>query len=211
MWGILKFPHPESAAPNGILAVGGDLKVETLVDAYSRGIFPWPQEGTPLLWFSPPERGVLIFDHFRIPKSVQRLVKKNDFKITFNTSFKDVIENCSKIPRDHESGTWILPSMIEAYVKLHSLGYALSIEAWKNEELVGGLYGVLIKGVFSGESMFFKESGASKLCLIHLVEHLKSQGHEWMDIQMVTPVLELFGGEYISRQNFLNMLSNSQT
>ena len=177
----MKFPDPNSADAHGLLAVGGDLSTETLLSAYSQGIFPWPQKDIPLLWFSPPERGILDFKNYKIPKSTQKLMKKHSFEIKMNTDFAQVIENCSKIPRDHESGTWILPEMVEAYKELHKKGHAHCVEAWDGDNLVGGLYGVLIKGVFSGESMFFKETGASKLCLIHLVDHLKSQGHEWMD------------------------------
>lgn len=202
----MKFPHPEQTDSHGLLCAGGQLSCELLIEAYSQGIFPWPQEDIPLLWFCPPERGVLFFKNFHIPKSVKKIVDKNEITLTMNQDFSSVIENCSKIPRSGESDTWILPEMVEVYKELHQKGLALSVEAWRGEKLVGGLYGVLINGVFSGESMFFFESGASKLCLIHLVEHLKSQGHEWMDIQMVTPILEQFGGEYIARKKFLDML-----
>ena len=187
---------------------GGVLSTETLRLAYAQGIFPWPQEGYPLLWFSPPERGLLFFDQFKIPKTTQKKIKQKEFEIKFNTDFKQVIENCSKIPRNHETGTWILPEMIDAYIDLHQQGEAICVEAWKNNKMVGGLYGVLMKGVFSGESMFFKESEASKVCLVELVNHLKTQGHEWIDIQMVTPLLEQFGGEYIARKKFLAMLKD---
>ena len=188
--------------------MGGDLKLETLKLAYSQGIFPWPQPGYPLLWFSPPERGVLFFRNFKIPKSTQKLIKKSEFKITMDQDFPQVIENCARVPRDAESGTWILPEMVDAYKGLHKKGMAHSVEAWRGEKLVGGLYGVLVDGVFSGESMFFKESEASKVCLVHLVDHLKENKHEWIDIQMVTPLLEQFGGEYIPRHQFLKMLKD---
>ena len=187
--------------------MGGQLSVEILRDAYTHGIFPWPQENTPLLWFSPPERGVLDFAEFKIPSSVKKLTNKQRFRITKNREFLQVIENCSRIPRKGESGTWILPAMVKVYTELHQLGLAHSYEAWREDELVGGLYGVQFQGLFSGESMFYRESGASKVCLVHLVEDLKEQGHEWMDIQMVTPVLELFGGKYITRKDFLGRLS----
>jgi leucyl/phenylalanyl-tRNA--protein transferase len=200
------FPDPESATPEGIIAIGGDLSVERLRAAYTVGIFPWPQRGFPLLWFSPPQRGILRFKNFKVPKSTQRKIRQKAFKVTLNQAFDEVIENCAKVPRTSDSATWILPEMIEAYKELHRQGYALSFEAWQKDKLVGGLYGVLFNGVFSGESMFHKKSEASKVCLVHTVEHLKSLGHRWMDIQMVTPLLEQFGGEYIPRKTFLNLL-----
>lgn len=200
------FPNPETSHPDGLVAMGGDLSSGTLEEAYSKGIFPWPQQGLPLLWFCPHERGVLFFKNFKVPKATQKKIKQQFFEITFNKDFQAVIENCARIPRNHESGTWILPEMVEAYTELHRQGKAISVEAWRNQQLVGGLYGVIIDGVFSGESMFFKESEASKVCLVHLVEFLKKQGHQWIDIQMVTPLLEQFGGEYIPRQQFLAML-----
>lgn len=203
----MKFPDPEHSNADGLLLVGGELNTEVLLDAYSKGIFPWPQEGYPLLWFCPKERGILEFENFKIPKSTQKKLKQNEFSISFNQAFDQVIENCSKIPRNHETGTWILPEMVAAYKELHKQGYAMSVEAWKAEQLVGGLYGVLVNGLFSGESMFFKETEASKVCLVHLVEKLKSEGHSWIDIQMVTPLLEQFGGAYIPRRQFLNRLA----
>lgn len=202
----MKFPDPESASPDGLLAMGGDLKTETLEEAYSIGVFPWPQQGYPLIWFSPPKRGVLFFSDFKIPKSTQKALSRKQFVLTINKAFKDVIENCARIPRNSETGTWILPEMVDAYLRLHQQKKALSVEAWRDGKLVGGLYGVLINSVFSGESMFFKESEASKVCLVHLVEHLKPMGLEWIDIQMVTPLLKQFGGEYIARKEFLKML-----
>mgnify|MGYP000704681205 CR=1 FL=1 len=207
---MIEFPDPRQTDENGLLAVGGDLTTENLLSAYTKGIFPWPQEGFPILWFSPEERGILDFDDFHIPKSVDKELRKKEFRITVNEGFDRVIENCSKIPRSEQDGTWILPEMLEAYKKLNQEGHAHSVECWREKDLVGGLYGVYIKGIFSGESMFYKESGASKACLIYLVDHLKSLGNTWMDIQMVTPVLELFGGDYISRDEFLKRLEASQ-
>ena len=205
----MKFPDPESTDSEGLLCVGGDLSQETLELAYSQGVFPWPQEGLPLLWFCPPRRGILFFKEFKIPKSTRKIFNKKTFKLTLNHEFGQVIENCAKIPRGN-GGTWISPEMIEAYKKLHSRGKAISVEAWWEGQLVGGLYGVLIKGVFSGESLFFKKSEASKLCLVYLVESLKPLGHQWMDIQMVTPVTRQFGGQLIPRKTFLNLLKDRQ-
>ncbi|MEM7645642.1 MAG: leucyl/phenylalanyl-tRNA--protein transferase [Pseudomonadota bacterium] len=208
-WNIFLFPDPENANSDGLLAMGGDLSLATLQSAYTQGIFPWPQEGFPLLWFSPPQRGVLFFEKFKVPKTTQKAINKNTFQITINEAFSDVIRSCAKIPRDKESGTWILPEMIEAYENLHLKGYAKSVEAWVDGDLVGGLYGVDFEGLFSGESMFFKTSEASKVCLVALVEELQKEGRTWMDIQMVTPLLEQFGGEYIPRKKFLDMLKAS--
>ncbi len=204
------FPDPEQANANGLVAVGGDLSAATLEEAYTSGIFPWPQQDYPLLWFSPPERGILRFQDFKIPNSTQRKIKQETFKLTMNQAFMQVIENCARIPRHHENRTWILPEMVQAYSELHRLGHGISVEAWFEDHLVGGLYGVLFKGVFSGESMFFKKSEASKVCLVHLVEELRQQGHTWIDIQMVTPLLEQFGGVYVPRSQFLKMLKQRQ-
>lgn len=196
------FPDPLTAADDGLLCYGGDLSIETLVDAYGHGIFPWPQEGLPLLWFSPLERGVLDFSEVHWPKRFLRDLKDESFQITFNQAFPAVIRECAKVPRSHEMGTWITPAIQKAYVKFHEAGYAHSVECWHNDELVGGLYGVCVKGVFAGESMFYKVSNASKRCLYGLVAKLQASGFEWIDIQMVTPVLETLGGKYISREDF---------
>lgn len=215
---MIEFPDPRQTDENGLLAIGGELTTEVLISAYSQGIFPWPQAMPgnpslkyPILWFSPVERGILDFKKFHIPKSVKKNLRKQNFKVTHNQAFDEVIEKCAIQKRPDQEGTWILPDMLEAYKKLHREGYAHSFEAWQENKLVGGLYGVYIKKVFSGESMFYEKSGASKACLIDLVEWLKRQGNNWMDIQMVTPVLELFGGEYIARDDFLQLLEKTQT
>lgn len=206
----MKFPNPENAGPGGLLALGGDLQPQTLELAYSQGIFPWPQEGKPLLWFSPDPRGVLFFDQFKIPKSTRKAMRNKRFTLTQNKAFLQVIENCATRPRHPSMETWILPEMIDAYLELHHLGRALSVEAWLDSELVGGIYGVQFRGVFSGESMFYKASEASKVCLAHLVENLSQQGHQWMDIQMVTPLLAQLGAVTVSRKKYLAMLSERQ-
>jgi len=197
------FPDPRLAGEEGLLCVGGDLAVATLVEAYSNGIFPWPQEGVPLMWFSPSHRGVLDFEELHWPRRFLRELKDDSFEITFNKAFARVIHECAAIPRTHESGTWILPPMEKAYTRFHEAGYAHSVECWHAGELVGGLYGVYVGGVFSGESMFHKRSGASKRCLFSMIEKLRANGLQWIDIQMVTPVLQTFGGKYISRDEFL--------
>jgi len=206
-----RFPNPRAAGSDGLLCYGGDLEVDTLLEAYRSGIFPWPQEGLPLLWFSPEARGVLDFGQVHWPRRFLRSLRspKNEFRVTFNRAFEDVIHECSSVPRSHESGTWILPEVERAYLRFHRAGHAHSVECWRGDRLVGGLYGVYVDGVFSGESMFFKASDASKRCLFALVDALKANGLEWMDIQMVTPVLESLGGKYISRDDFLTRLKKA--
>jgi leucyl/phenylalanyl-tRNA--protein transferase len=201
------FPDPREATEDGLLCIGGTLDVPTLVQAYSKGIFPWPQEGYPLLWFSPPKRGVLDFADLHLGRSFLKEVERTTLRFSFNENFEDVIHNCAKVPRAHEAGTWILPEMVSAYIELHHAGHAHSIEAWRGSELVGGLYGVYIGGVFSGESMFYKESNASKLCFFKLISFLQKKGLTWLDTQMVTPLVEGMGGKYISRDEFLDRIT----
>lgn len=204
------FPDPRLAGEDGLLCVGGDLRVETLVQAYWNGIFPWPQEGVPLLWFSPAKRGILDFSDLHWPRRFLRELKDDSYRITFDTAFERVIHECAAIPRTHESGTWILPPIEGAYSRFHQAGYAHSVECWQGDELVGGLYGVYVGGVFSGESMFYKVKGASKRCLYALIEKLTAAGLRWMDIQMVTPVLQTFGGKYVSRDEFLSRVARAK-
>lgn len=203
----VEFPDPRETLAEGIIAIGGRLDVPTLYAAYSRGIFPWPQPGLPMLWFSPEKRGVLIFQNFKVSESLRRFRRRNP-QITFtqNQAFHRVMEECAKQPRPGQDGTWITSSMLRAYQDFFEAGYCLSVEVWEGEELIGGIYGVLVEGVFSGESMFFRRPNASKLALWNLVEVLMEQGHEWMDVQMVTPVVASFGGKYIDREDYLNML-----
>lgn len=202
----VNFPDP-SILPedsDGLVHVGGNLEVETLVKAYSLGIFPWPlEEKYPLFWFCPEKRGVIDFSDLHIPRSLKKIRAKEQFHFTFNKCFKKVMQECAAQPRPGQEGTWITKAMIPAYEKFHKEGYAHSIECWQGDTLVGGLYGVYVKGVFSGESMFYKVPNASKLSLITLVEKLGSLGLTWMDIQMTTPVTQLLGGHYISRKDFL--------
>lgn len=202
----VKFPDPWilPEESDGLIYIGGNLNTENLVQAYSLGIFPWPlEEIYPLFWFCPQPRGVLDFVDLHIPRSLERLRKKKTYHFTFNKAFEQVITECAKQPRPGQDGTWIIPQLIPAYTKFHEEGYAHSIECWRGKELVGGLYGVFVKGVFSGESMFHKEDNVSKLCLVETVLKLQSLGLKWMDIQMLTPVTEHLGGHYISRRDFL--------
>jgi leucyl/phenylalanyl-tRNA--protein transferase len=203
----IDFPDPRDVLAEGVIAIGGKLDVGTLYTAYRKGIFPWPQEGYPMLWFSPDKRGILDFKDLHIPHSLKKYrVGHPEYKYSVNQDFRQVIEECAKQPRPGQNGTWILPAMKHAYVEFFEEGYAMSVEVKLDNILVGGIYGVLVEGVFSAESMFYKKSNASKLALWHLIEILQGLGHQWMDIQMVTPVTESFGGQYVERDIFLKML-----
>jgi leucyl/phenylalanyl-tRNA--protein transferase len=208
----IDFPDPRDAMIEGVLAVGGLLDEGTLYTAYSKGIFPWPHPDYPLLWFSPEKRGILEFKELHLSRSFQKFLRHHDeeFQVTMDQAFPQVIRECARQPRPGQDGTWILPSMLKSYVDFHKAGYAHSIEVWLNRQLVGGIYGVFVKGVFSGESMFYKTPNASKLALYHLIQILKSWGLEWMDTQMVTPVTESFGGKYLEREEFLEKLKRTQ-
>lgn len=206
---IEEFPNPEDTTEDGIVALGGDLEPESLVLAYSQGIFPWPIPDLPLPWFCPPMRAILSFDDLKLPKSLKKIQKKKGYRYTIDQDFRAVIEACSLRPRGQN--TWITPEMKEAYIRLHEFGYAHSVEVWRENELVGGLYGVSVLGTYAGESMFHRESDAAKLGLLHLIEHLKSRGLEWIDIQMLTPHLEALGAKEISRRDFLDLLHDTQS
>lgn len=201
---MTRLPPARAPIEDGLIAYGGDFSVELLREAYTKGIFPWPQEESPILWFSPDPRGVLDFADFHVPRSLQKWARRNShLRVTLNQAFKEVVRQCRLQARPGQSGTWILPEMEDAYTQLFKFGEALSIEIWDGDGLIGGIYGVVVGGVFSGESMFHLKPNASKLALWKLVEVLQSKGHHWMDIQMVTPVLAGFGGKLISRDEFL--------
>lgn len=204
------FPDPALPTLDGIVAMGDDISVDILLEAYSFGIFPWPHPKLPCLWFCPDERGVLDFSDLHISRSLQKFMRKTEFQVTFDQDFKSVVEECSLVPRSGQTGTWITPPIMRAYQKFFSAGYAHSVECWHEGRLVGGLYGVYVGGVFSGESMFFKESQASKFCLLKLIEKLQTQGLTWMDIQMVTPVTAALGGRYISKSEYLERLEKAK-
>lgn len=204
------FPDPHKTPPDGLVAISHDLPIEVLLESYSFGIFPWPHKDSPILWFCPEERGILDFKDFHISKSLRKIQRQQDYRITFNMCFEKVIKNCARVHRPGQSETWITESIREKYYEFHQRGYAHSVECWMDGELVGGLYGVYVAGVFSGESMFFNRSNASKLCLIHLIDVLKFNGLNWMDVQMVTDVVRSMGGKYIDRNQFLKRLENSK-
>ena len=204
------FPDPLQTPPDGVVAVSDDIPLEALLESYSFGIFPWPHKDTPVLWFCPEERGVLDFKDFHISKSLKKFQRQTQYTVTFNQNFEQVIKNCARVHRPGQADTWITDNMREKYLEFHQNGYAHSVECWMDGELVGGMYGVYVAGVFSGESMFFNKSNASKLCIIHLVEVLKQNGLNWMDVQMVTDVVRSMGGKYIDRRQFLNRLEYSK-
>ena len=204
---VLEFPPVERADEHGLLAVGGDLEVSSLIKAYTQGIFPWPiSTDLPLAWFSPDPRGILCYSDLKLSSSLKKFIKQTNFKVSFNQNFEKVIKHCSSIPRKNDSETWITPEIVEAYIDLHYAGHAYSIEVKNGNELVGGLYGVNIGNYVSGESMFYKQSNASKLALISLMEHLNKNQIDWLDTQMVTPVVETLGGKEITRSEFLAKL-----
>ena len=202
------FPSVESADEDGLLAIGGDLEVDTLITAYQHGIFPWPVSlDLPLAWFSPNPRGILFAEKIHISKSFSKFLKKNTFKVTFNQAFSEVIKLCAISSRKNQSSTWITSDIINGYEKLFKAELAYSVEVWNDDNLVAGLYGVCMGNFVSGESMFTKEDDASKLALYSLMVRLKEKKVTWLDTQMVTSVVEGFGGMYISRPEFLQMIS----
>jgi leucyl/phenylalanyl-tRNA--protein transferase len=203
----LFFPAVTQADREGILAIGGDLSPQRLQLAYQSGIFPWFEEGEPIIWWSPNPRMVLFLEELIISKSMRNILNRNSFTVTFNQKFRDVISNCQNIERDGQKGTWITNDMIDAYVKLHEMGIAKSVEVWHNEELVGGLYGIDLGHVFCGESMFSKVSNASKVAFIALVENLKKQNYKLVDCQVYNPHLESLGCREIERDDFMEILS----
>jgi leucyl/phenylalanyl-tRNA--protein transferase len=202
------FPPLENAMiePNGLLAAGGDLSPQRLLEAYRRGIFPWYSRGQPILWWSPDPRMVVFPEELKVSKSLAKRLKKNDFEVRTDTAFKEVMLACGSAPRDGQHGTWIVPEIVEAYCKLHELGYAHSVETWMDGELVGGLYGVAIGKMFYGESMFHKATDASKIAFVHLVRWLHRQDFGMIDCQMHTPHLESLGGREIPRHEFEEIL-----
>lgn len=199
----LIFPKPDLAEEDGLLAIGGDLSVERLLLAYENGIFPWFNEDDPILWYSPPQRFVLYPNQIKISKSMAKILKSGVFNVTYNQAFELVINNCAQVYRKEQEGTWINKLMINAYLNLHKKGFAHSLEVWEGTELVGGLYGVFMNGVFCGESMFSKKSNASKAALIWLCENAKIR---LIDCQVYTPHLESIGAVLIDRSAFLEVL-----
>ena len=205
------FPPVDEADRHGILALGGDLSVRRLVNAYSHGIFPWFEDDQPVIWWSPDPRFVLFPEKLCVSKSMRQVLARGIFRITYDARFRDVIVECSKSPRRNQHGTWITHDMIEAYCILHKEGLAHSVEVWNNDSLVGGLYGVSIGKIFCGESMFAKESNDSKAGFITLVGDLVQKDFLLIDSQVHTDHLESLGAEEISRKEYLRILAEALT
>ena len=211
----VEFPSVQLAAEDGLLAVGGDLQSKRLISAYSQGIFPWFSDDEPLLWWSPDPRAIIELDNFVASRSLKKLARKKKYKVTLNHAFDRVIEACSSTPRKNpntgelNSETWITEDMIGAYRQLNGLGLAHSVEVWNGDMLVGGLYGVGIGKVYCGESMFHIESNTSKLAMLALVEHMKSQNMAFIDCQLPTDHLSSLGANVLPRKNFIEKLENN--
>lgn len=204
----IAFPPVERTAKSGLLAVGGDLSPERLLAAYREGIFPWYGDGEPILWWSPDPRFVLFPNELRVSRSMGQFLKKGFVRITFDQAFREVIAACRR-PRPGQDGTWITTEMREAYAVLHDLGFAHSVEVWRQKELVGGLYGVSLGRAFFGESMFSAIPNASKAALITLVSHLRDRGFDLIDCQVETAHLAGLGARLIPRRDFCALLKQS--
>ena len=200
----LVFPDPSLCEPDGLLAIEGDLSPDRLLLAYSNGIFPWFSQGEPILWWSPNPRFIVYPKNIKISHSMKKLIKKNTYKVSFDTCFREVISNCSMIRK--ETGTWITNEMIEAYCKLHELGYAHSVETWFDGKLVGGLYGISMGKCFFGESMFSTMDNASKFAFISFGKVLEEKGFSIIDCQVHTNHLESLGAVNMTRENFLELI-----
>lgn len=203
------FPNPLYASNEGLLAYGGDLSPTRLLTAYTKGIFPWYNQDDPILWWSPNPRFILEFDEFKVSKSLRKTINKNIFEVRFDTNFRKVMEECSKIPRQGQKGTWILPEVIDAYCVLFEMGFAHSFESYYEGELVGGGYGISIGDIFCGESMFAKKTDASKVALYHLVQRLKKNDYRLIDCQIPTPHLRSLGAKELDRESFLDLVYKS--
>ncbi len=205
----LDFPPAWLARSDGLLCIGGDLSTRRLLLAYENGIFPWFSEAEPILWWSPDPRLVLFPEDINISKSLKKKIRKNHFKVRVDSSFEQTIAACAKPRKNEPEGTWLVNEMIEAYIKLHTLGYAHSVETFREDKLVGGLYGVCLGGSFFGESMFSFESDASKIALVALATHLKKFCFDLIDCQVTTSHLLRMGATEISRNSFLDIINQS--
>lgn len=205
----IAFPPPNLATEDGLLALGGDLSVDRLVEAYRNGIFPWYSDGEPLLWWSPDPRLIIYPHQYRPAKSLRQIINQKHFEVAFDTHFKEVIAACAENPRKDQEGTWITPEMEKAYINLHQAGYAHSVEAFQDGKLVGGLYGVSLGKAFFGESMFFRVSNASKVAFHHLVNFCQENSFQFIDAQQDTPHMRRLGGVLVSRRDFLFLLGKA--
>ena len=195
---------PDYASPEGIVGVGGDLTVATMLEAYRNGIFPWFNDGDPVIWWCPDPRAIIPMDTLHIPRRLRSVLKSGRFRHTLNKDFEGVIRGCREVRLDE--GTWITEEVVEAYCELHRLGHAHSLEVWEHDRLVGGIYGVTIGGLFAGESMFYRVPEASKCALVWMVEHLLKQGYVLFDTQIINEHTERFGAIDIPRDNYMAML-----
>lgn len=202
------FPPVEHALrePDGLLAIGGDLAPERILSAYRHGIFPWFSPGQPILWWSPDPRAVLLPEKLKVSRSLRKTINKGSFQVTFDTAFEQVIRACATTPRRGQPGTWITGEMQQAYIHLHHMGHAHSVESWSGDELVGGLYGLRLGRVFYGESMFSRRTDASKVAFVHLVRKLQEEGVMLIDCQVTTDHLLSLGAEEIPRRRFVELL-----
>ena len=200
------FPDPSLAGEDGLLAYGGNLEPGTLLQAYSMGIFPWYDDSTPILWWSPDPRMILFPDEFKVSKSLRQIINAGKYECRTDTAFESVIKKCARVPRKGQKGTWITGEMIEAFLKLHHLGFAHSVETYEGDVLIGGLYGVSLGGAFFGESMFHTQRDASKFALYCLVRKLREWEFDFIDAQVPTDHLQSVGAQAIPRDTFLEML-----
>ena len=203
-----KFPSPQSATNEGVVAVGGDLNPLRILEAYKNGIFPWFNDDDNLMWWSPDPRMILYPEKIKISKSFKSFLKKKEYRVSFNENFEDVIESCSNIKRVNQKGTWITNGLKQSFIELHLMGYAHSVEVWQNGVIVGGLYGLDLGNIFCGESMFSIKSNASKVGLYFLCQELKQNNYRFIDCQVPSQHLRSLGAEEISRDNFLKKLVN---
>lgn len=206
----LYFPPVEESSTDGLLAVGGDLSPERLMLAYRKGIFPWFNEDEPVLWWSPEKRMVVNPHDYKVSKSLRNIINRNVFEVTFNQNFREVITNCKNVYREGQDDTWITAEMLEAYCRLHELGYAKSVEVWQDRTLVGGLYGIDLGHVFCGESMFSKVSNASKVAFVSLIQKLREENYKLLDCQLHNDHLERLGAFEISRENYILILNSEK-
>jgi leucyl/phenylalanyl-tRNA--protein transferase len=205
----LIFPSPYLASREGLLAIGGDLSPKRLLLAYGNGIFPWYSEGEPILWWSPDPRLVLYPAELKVSRSLRKIVKQNIFELTMDRAFEQVITECAQVRLENSVGTWIVDDMVRAYCRLHESGFAHSVEAWKDNRLAGGLYGVSLGKCFFGESMFTRIANASKVALVALAEHVKQLDFALIDCQIKTAHLTRFGARDISRAQYLDELAEA--
>jgi leucyl/phenylalanyl-tRNA--protein transferase len=206
----ISFPHPDAVKPSGIIAISGDLSIERLQLAYHYGIFPWYNENEPIIWWCPRPRFVIFPEKVKVAKSMNAYFNQNKFQVTYNQYFEDVIRYCQHTPRNGQDGTWINEDIVQSYTKLSIMGQALSVEVWDDNQLVGGLYGVMLGKVFFGESMFSLKSNASKFGFITLARRLENEGFYVIDCQQPNPYLQSLGGEFISGDHFQKILKQNR-